>query len=91
MSFVELIIRLNHEHDPTGSRFPTSMATPSVGLGFAFITFRAESSQLLFSSYRVEISVDIHFHQHSIPGIGIPAKVIVARVTDELGSILAFA
>ncbi|KAJ7843587.1 hypothetical protein B0H13DRAFT_1909301 [Mycena leptocephala] len=41
---------------------------------------------LLFSSYQVEVSVDLNLQQHHIPGIGIPGKVLVAQITDELGS-----
>ncbi|KAJ7468355.1 hypothetical protein B0H11DRAFT_1921222 [Mycena galericulata] len=39
---------------------------------------------LLFSSYRVEISVDLNLRQNHIPGIGIPGKVVVAQITDKL-------
>ncbi|KAJ7438033.1 hypothetical protein B0H11DRAFT_2254968 [Mycena galericulata] len=39
---------------------------------------------LLFSSYRVEVSVDLNLHQHHVPGIGIPGKVLVAQITDKL-------
>ncbi|KAJ6593735.1 hypothetical protein B0H19DRAFT_1056214 [Mycena capillaripes] len=41
--------------------------------------------ELLFSSYRAEASVDICLQQHHISGIGIPAKVVVAQVAENLG------
>ncbi|KAJ6593041.1 hypothetical protein B0H19DRAFT_1055693 [Mycena capillaripes] len=41
-------------------------------------------SALLFSSYRAEVSVDIQLQLYKIPGIGIPAKVLVAQITDNL-------
>ncbi|KAJ6567787.1 hypothetical protein B0H10DRAFT_2238504 [Mycena sp. CBHHK59/15] len=42
--------------------------------------------ELLFSSYCVEVSVNLTLQQHHIPGIGIPGKVLVAQITDSLGS-----
>ncbi|KAJ6593046.1 hypothetical protein B0H19DRAFT_1245855 [Mycena capillaripes] len=41
-------------------------------------------SALLFSSYRAEVSVDIQLQLYKILGIGIPAKVLVAQITDNL-------
>ncbi|KAK7019252.1 hypothetical protein R3P38DRAFT_2783092 [Favolaschia claudopus] len=43
---------------------------------------------LLFSSYHVEISVDITLQQQQVPGIGIPGKVLVAQITEKLAVIM---
>ncbi|KAJ7656912.1 hypothetical protein DFH06DRAFT_1132126 [Mycena polygramma] len=43
---------------------------------------------LLFSSYCAEISVDLTLQQHHVPGIGIPGKILVAQITDNLDLVL---
>ncbi|KAJ6616067.1 hypothetical protein B0H10DRAFT_2038712 [Mycena sp. CBHHK59/15] len=44
---------------------------------------------LLFASFRAEISFDLSISGITLPGIGVPAKLVVAQISEELVILMA--